>query len=649
MPTKIPEFILRNMFVKDSLSATDSGFQFAIKDTYAPATVLSFGLSVGGQAIPPEQVTLQIADGEPSEADTISADTPFALPVNQELQVVVRDHPIGAGDLRLSVETREVGLLAFSVKAQPATAKPRRYPRESFFKRLLTKQIHGEAVVDLDDVLGEINPNVYGHFVEHLENCVYGGIFTPDGSELNADVTALVKALRPPLIRYPGGNFASGYHWEEGIGPKDQRPIHEDKAWHTLDSNQVGTDEFLAFCEEVGAEAFLVVNDGSGTPEEAARWVAYCNDPLNTEQGSRRAANGHPEPYNVKLWGLGNEVWGEWQIGHTDAAGYVERIKPFITAMRAADPEIELVAVGLDMQPGDPRGAEEWNRTVLEGIGEQIDYISFHVYQPDETGYREQYNEEALYHSLIAAPYDTEDAIRRMADLINEVVPNRQISVALDEYNVKLPPEPGARSMHDLTYTQRDGLYVAGMLNAFHRQCRTLQIANIALLVNTLPLIVKPADQPAFATPLYFPYKLYSQMEPEVLSIAYWSPVFHADALGENIISRNQVPYIEFTATRSADRERLVLGITNRHPLKSARVMVNLKGEDGEDYRAVSAQMMTGPDPLAENTADAPDTVGIVNIKPPRARFAWMDVEIPRASLMVVVLEKKGYRTNYNI
>jgi alpha-N-arabinofuranosidase len=629
------------MFVKGSLTPTESGFQFAIKDTYAPATVLSFGLTVDEQAVPPGQITLQIADEDPVQGEAIGAETPFALPVNQELKVTVRDQALGSSALRLSVETREAGLLEFSIKAQPEVKKARRYPRENIFKRLLSNQIHAEAVVDLDDVLGKINPNIYGHFVEHLENCVYGGIFTPDGSNMNEDVVALVKALKPPLIRYPGGNFVSGYHWEEGIGPKDRRPAHEDKAWHALDPNQVGTDEFMAFCKAVGAEPFLVVNDGSGTPEEAARWVAYCNDPPETAQGSRRAANGHPEPYNVKLWGLGNEVWGDWQIGHTDADGYVARIKPFIAAMRAADPEIKLVAVGLDMQPGDSLGAEEWNRTVLQGLGDRIDYLSFHVYQPDESGYREQYDEEALYHSLIAAPYSTEDAIRRMASLIKKMAPDRQIGVALDEYNVKLPPEPGARSMHDLAYTLRDGLYVAGMLNAFHRQCDTLQIANIALLVNTLPLIVKPADQPAFATPLYFPYQLYSQMEPEVLSVAYWSPVFYAEGLGENISSRNQVPYIEFTATRSADGKRVVLAIANRQPLKSAKVMVNLKGKGNRNYHAVAAQMMTGADPLAANTAGAPDTVGIVNVKPPQVRFAWMDVEIPRASLMVVVLEKK--------
>lgn len=641
MASKIPEFILRNMFVKGNLVPQGTGFQFAIKNTYAPATVLGFALELDGQPVPSEQIQLQLDDAEPVNAGGVSAEAPFALPVDRELQVIVSDHSIGQGELRLSVDTKEVGMLSFGVKTQPTAKKVTRYPRENLFKRIISVHLHGEAVINLDDVVGEINPYIYGHFVEHLENCVYGGLFTADGSALNQDVVELVKAIHPTQIRYPGGNFASDYHWEEGIGPKDQRPTHYDRAWHVEDSNQVGTDEFLSFCEGVGADPYLVVNDGSGTPEEAARWVAYCNDPASTEQGARRAANGHPEPYNVKLWGLGNEVWGEWQVGHTDAAGYVARIKPFINAMRAVDPEIKLVAVGLDMQSGDALQAEEWNRIVLEGIGDQIDYLSFHVYQPDENGYREEYDPAALYHSLLSAPHSVEDAIRGMAQLIEDVVPEREIGVALDEFNVKLPPEPGARSMHEQAYTLRDGLYVAGMLNAFHRQCDTLQIANLALLVNTLPLIVKPEDGPAYPTPLYFSFKLYSRMESQYLSTAYWSPVYQAERLGSNISDRNQVPYIDFTATRSPNGERVVIGVINRHPLKSGRAMINLKGEGERDYRAVEALVMTGSDPLAVNTAEAPDTVRIEAIRPPKVRFAWMDLDLLRASVTVVVLEKK--------
>ncbi len=532
-------------------------------------------------------------------------------------------------------------MLSFSIKTDVAVTAQVKYPRENIFKRLFRKPIRSQMVIELDQVVGEINPHVYGHFVEHLENCVYGGVFSKDGASVNEDVLTLVKALKPPNIRYPGGNFASDYHWEEGIGPKDQRPVHTDRAWHVQDPNQVGTDEFLQYCEAVGAAPFLVINDGSGTPEEAARWVAYCNDPATTPMGKKRAENGHPEPYGVKLWGLGNEVWGEWQIGHTDAAGYVERIRAFIDAMRAVDPEIKLVAVGLDQLEGDPRNATEWNQTVLEGLGDAIDFLSFHVYQPSEEGYQESYDPARLYHSIVAAPHSTEEAIKRMADLIKNVVPGRKIGIALDEYNVKYPPQPGARSMHDLVYTLRDGLYVAGMLNAFHRQCEDLQIANIAMLVNVLPLIVKPEGQAAFPTPLYFPFLLYSKMESQVLSVKHWSPTFAAQGLGLNISPQPQVPYVDVTVTSAADGSRVVLGLLNRHPLKDASLMIGLKGEDQKSLKTTESWLMNGPDPLAANTADAPDVVKVTQEKPPALRFGWIDCRLPPASLQVLVLEQR--------
>ena len=641
MPTKIPEFILRNMFVRGSLQPLADGFTFQIKDTYAPATVTAFGLEVDGQAVSPAAIRLKLEGDQPVQTVEINSDNPFALPVNRVLDVFVDSHPLGEGRLRIKVETREVGTLSFTIRAETTGDLPKRYPRRNFFKRLFPIPLKSEALVYLDEVVGEIDPRIYGHFVEHLENCVYGGVFTADGDALNSDVTTLVKALHPPVIRYPGGNFASDYHWEEGIGPKDQRPVHTDRAWHVDDSNRVGTDEFMAFCEEVGAAPFLVINDGSGTPQEAVQWVAYCNEPADGPSGAKRAANGHPEPYHVKLWGLGNEVWGEWQVGHTDAAGYVARSLPFIEAMRQVDPEIKLVAVGLEMLDGDPLGAEAWNRTVLEGLANRIDYLSFHTYQPSEEGYQAHYDPEKLHHSIVSAPHSTEDAIRRMAQLIREVVPDRDIGIALDEWNVKLPPSPGARSMHDLTYTLRDGLYIAGMLNVFHRQCKDLKIANIALLVNTLPVIVKPQDSPAFPTPLYFPFRLYREMESNVLEVTHWSPFFHAEGLGLNITERERVPYLDLTATCSKDRSRLVMGVTNRHPFRKARMMINLRGEDPEGYRGTEAWLMSGTDPLAVNTENAPDSIGIRKVKPPAVHFAWLDLELPPASLMVFVLEKK--------
>jgi alpha-N-arabinofuranosidase len=637
---KIPEFILRNMFVKGSFKLTESGFSFQIRDTYAPATVTGFRLEVNGQPVPLESIQLILEGGESNPAVNISPETPFALPVNVALDVIVQGTSGSEEGLRISVDTREAGTLSFTVKAGQKASQPTRYPKGKFWKQILAPVFTGQAVVHLDSVTGEIDPRVYGHFVEHLENCVYGGIFTLDGREMNADVVEWIEAMKPTIIRYPGGNFASDYHWEEGIGPRDQRPVHYDRAWHREDLNQVGTDEFMAFCEAVGAEPFLVINDGSGTPEEAARWVAYCNAPVDTEMGAKRAANGHPEPYGVKVWGLGNEVWGEWQVGHTDAAGYVQRIKPFITAMRAVDPEIELVAVGLDMLAGDPHHAEAWNRTVLEGIGDQVDHLSFHVYQPSEEGYQAEYDPEELYHNIISAPYSVEDAIRRMRLLIEEVVPNRKIGIALDEYNVKYPPRLEAHTMHEQAYALRDGLYIAGMLNMFHRQCRVLKIADLALLVNTLPAIVKPENGPAFPTALFFPFMLYSHMEKQVLEATTWSPDFAVKGLGLNISPRNNVPYLELTVTRSEDGRRLTLGIANRHPQRDAKVMVNLKGEGEPVYKSKEAWLMLGKDPLAVNTPAEPENIELYTTKPPVVRYGWLDFPLPKASLMVITLEQ---------
>lgn len=639
MAPRIPEFILRNMFVKGSFTPFEGGFSFQIKDTYAPATVTGFSLEVNGKPIPSESIQLQLADAEPCPATAISPETPFALPVNQVLKVTVHERSNSEENLRICVDTREVDTLSFSIKAGIKKAPVTRYPKGNFWKRLLAPAFTGQAVVQLDSIIGEVDPRIYGHFVEHLENCVYGGIFTEDGNQMNADVVELVKLMKPTIIRYPGGNFASDYHWEEGIGPREKRPTHYDRAWHREDTNQVGTDEFMAFCETVGAEPFLVINDGSGTPEEAARWVAYCNAPAETKMGSKRAGNGHPEPYHVRLWGLGNEVWGEWQVGHTDAEGYVQRIKPFISAMRTADPEIELVAVGLDMLPNDPHGAESWNRTVLEGIGDQMDYLSFHIYQPSEEGYQEEYDPEVLYHNIISAPYSVEDAIHRMALLIKEVVPDRKIGIALDEYNVKLPPQPGAHSMHDLDYALRDGLYIAGMLNMFHRQCNNLKIANLALLVNTLPVIRKPETSPAFPTALFYPFMLYSNMQKQVLEVLTWSPEFSATGLGLNIAPRDKVHYLDMSATRSDDGKQLTLSITNRHPLREAKVMIYLKGEAAPVYKSKEAWLMVGKDPLAANTATTPDNVELYSTKPPVVRFDWLDFTLPPASLMVITLE----------
>ncbi|HOU24286.1 MAG TPA: alpha-L-arabinofuranosidase C-terminal domain-containing protein [Anaerolineae bacterium] len=632
----IPEFILRKLYVPGSLKSTAEGFTFCLLNTFAPATVTGMGLRVGSQEVAPSDLEVRIEAQEPVFASALSAEKPAPLPVGKLVTVMVRGRAYGGERLRLSVDTREAGLLSFGLQPEEgrAAAPPHRVWR---LPRWLQRPLKAQVEVDGAAVIGRIDRRVYGHFVEHLERCVYGGVWSEDGTTLRQDTLQLIQALKVPVVRYPGGNFASGYHWEDGIGPRERRPRRLDMAWNRWDSNAVGTDEFLDFCRKADTEPFLVVNDGSGTPEEAARWVSYCNDGPETSLGALRALNGHADAYGVSLWGVGNEVWGQWQIGHTGAKDYAARLIQFVERMRQADPGIRIVAVGdgpLTDEPNDP--ARLWNDEVLRQAGGLIDYLSFHIYQPNQEGWQETYDLQQLHHTVCAAPLDVERIVQRMAGHIGAVAPGRDIKVALDEWNLWLSPPPGAETMHRLIYTQRDALYIAGMLNVFHRCCRELSLANLAQLVNVLPLIVTD-EQRAVPTALYFPFWMYREMEPVALRVNASGPVFASQALG-NINAHQDVPYLDLTATRDEGNARWVLGAVNRHPDRPMDVVMRLRGvPQGAGMRIW--QMATS-DPLAANTLEAPNTLSVREVPPQQAhlRDGELRCRLPAASVTVIAL-----------
>jgi alpha-N-arabinofuranosidase len=224
--------------------------------------------------------------------------------------------------------------------------------------------------VDAETVLHRIDPKIYGTFIEHLGRAVYGGIYE-EGSPLSdeegfrKDVLQAGKAWGIPVFRWPGGNFASGYHWMDGVGPKASRPRRYNAAWYEEESNRFGTHECIAYCRKLGAEPYFCINMGTGTAEEASNWVEYCNGTGDTYFANLRRKNGQEQPFNVKYWGLGNEVYGEWQIGHKDAEDYAKLALETAKLMKWVDPEILLVACGSDRraQPGD---STDWNRVVIE-------------------------------------------------------------------------------------------------------------------------------------------------------------------------------------------------------------------------------------------------------------------------------------------
>ncbi|MDQ8202186.1 hypothetical protein [Pelagicoccus sp. SDUM812003] len=274
-----------------------------------------------------------------------------------------------------------------------------------------TESSPAQITVTIDDATAEISPLIYGQFIEHLGRAIYGGIYDEDSplSDRNGfrkDVLEKIRNLNTPLFRYPGGTVTKIYHWEDGIGPKDERPVRRNLIWGGEDSNRFGTDEFMAYSDSIGAEPFLAVNMSTGTAEEASYWVEYCNADGNSYYANFRRANGHAAPYNVKYWGLGNEEAAEPDAGVLqDPNDYVEKAWYYAKLMKLQDPNIEFIMVGHD---------EHWNQTILEGLDPIADYLSLHLYASSQG--------DSPY-SLFASVASMEEKVKTTAAQIKTLTP----------------------------------------------------------------------------------------------------------------------------------------------------------------------------------------------------------------------------------
>jgi len=425
------------------------------------------------------------------------------------------------------------------------------------------KLLENKGFVDASAVLGRLDKRCYGQFIEHLGKCIYGGIWVGEDSEIpnqkgfRLDVLKAIKDLQSRIIRWPGGNFSSGYHWLDGVGPREKRPKRFDMAWGAEEPNVFGTDEFLEWCRLVDAEPFIVVNAGNGTPEEAARWVEYCNLNGNTYYASLRRKYGHPEPYRVKIWGIGNELYGRWQIGFcVDGAECARRTIEFANEMRKTDPDIKLVAVGCE----DP----EWNLEMIKNAGEYFDYLSVHIYIRGGKSYRE----------LAAVSLDMERRLRNVYGLIQSARKKYHISkdirLAFDEWNVWYPEAKAP--LHEQVTSIRDGVFTGTVLNALHRLCREVPIGGFAQTVNVLPLIIASDDGRIVLTPQYLVFKLYGANTGDfVLKTAVDTDHYASSELNE------PVPFIDFSATITEDRKTIYLHIVNRHETEASEMEVSFR------------------------------------------------------------------------
>jgi alpha-N-arabinofuranosidase len=458
--------------------------------------------------------------------------------------------------------------------------------------------------IDIDRTIGEINKNLYGNFVEHLGRCVYGGIYDPESDQADSngfrkDVIEAVKGLDVSLIRYPGGNFVSNYHWLDGVGP--ERTPRMELAWARLETNKFGTNEFVKFCREVGTEPYFAVNMGTGTIEEAQRWVEYCNVKEGPYYAELRRKHGYPEPYNIKYWSLGNEMDGFWQMGHLNAEDYSKKAREAAKLMRLTSPGIKLIATGSsNYRPGaDP---DYWNSTVLHELRDVVDYIALHIYVG---------NPQDNYYNFLSTPLVCEERTKVVRGMILEEMIKADrgdrdpIYIAWDEYNVWYRARGGefARGTRALEehYDLEDALVIAEFMNVFVRNADIVKMANMAQLVNVIAPIFTNGKT-LFKQTIYYPLQLFSRnvkgtsLDVFVDCDTYDTERFNI-GLGEATTIRKNVPYLDVSA--AYDNGQVTICVVNRH--KDKAITAEIISQQGRFEGPMKVFEVNGPDIKAMN------------------------------------------------
>lgn len=471
-------------------------------------------------------------------------------------------------------------------------------------------------IVDSSRRVAPLERRLLGAFIEHLGRAIYGGIFDPnsklsDPNGFRKDVTEEVRRLGVPIIRYPGGNFVSGYNWLHGVGPKQDRPRVLDRAWNTLDSNQFGTNEFIAWCRMVGAEPLLAANLGPGTPETAAALVEYCNLERGTTWSDLRRRQGIEAPHRVKVWCLGNEMDGPWQIGHMPADEYGRKAADAARQMRVVDPSVQLIACG-SSGPFMPTYLE-WDRQVLEGCYNEVDGISLHRYfsNTQETG-----GDTRKFLALnLTMDRQIEDVIAVCDFVRTRKRSNKKLWLSFDEWNVWYRErngdgrrQEGPRLLEEV-YNLEDALLVGGILNTLLRHADRVAIACLAQLVNVIaPLVTN--ENGVLKQTIYHPYAWALQYaRGHVLDLFLESPAYEVEGLGS-------VPYFDVAGTVDTANGRVSLFILNRDLEKSREL--DVVWHEGAPSRVLVSQVLTGPDLKAFNSFDKPNHVVPQPLEPPR-------------------------------
>lgn len=497
------------------------------------------------------------------------------------------------------------------------------------------------ATVTVDPAfrVAPVRRRTFGSFVEHLGRCVYTGIHDPghptaDADGFRGDVIDLVRELGISTVRYPGGNFVSGYRWEDGIGPVDRRPARLDLAWHSTEPNTVGVDEFMRWAAKAGVEPMLAVNLGTRGVAEAIDLLEYCNIARGTAWSDLRRANGTPEPHGVRMWCLGNEMDGPWQTGHKTPQEYGRLAAETARAMRQVDPGLELVACGSSSSSMPTFG--EWERIVLTETYEQVDFISAHAYYWEKDG-----DLASFLGSAVNMDHFVEDVVAT-ADAVRAAGRHtKRINISFDEWNVwyldgqaSKPPTgddwPVAPILLEDRYTVADAVVVGSLLISLLRHSDRVTAASLAQLVNVIaPIMTEPGGR-VWKQTTFHPFALTSRhARGDVLRVEIDTPSHHTAEHGDT-------PLVDAVATYDAASGEVAVFAVNRSLTETVTVEIDVRSLG--DLELVEAVTLAHEDPYA--TSSVEDDTTLVPHPNPTAQVtgARVRVEVPPVSWSMVRL-----------
>ncbi len=483
------------------------------------------------------------------------------------------------------------------------------------------------VVLDRQYTIASVDERLFGSFIEHLGRAVYGGIFQPDHPSADeqgfrTDVLDLVRELRVPTVRYPGGNFVSGYNWEDGVGPREDRPRRLELAWQAVETNQVGVNEFVDWCRKAHTDVMMAVNLGSRSADAARSLVEYCNHPKGTYWSDLRRSHGWEMPHAIKTWCLGNEMDGSWQIGHKTAQEYGRTAVEAAKVMKWVDPSIELVVCG-----SSNRGMPEfpqWEATVLEHTYDLVDYISLHTYYGNRDGDTANFLARSLdmdaFIESVTAVCDFVKAKKRSRKTINLSFDEWNVWFHSNEETAAIEPWSTAPPQLEDVYTHEDAVLVGCMLISLLKHADRVKIGCLAQLVNVIAPIMADSQGGAWRQTIFYPFlhaSLYGRgtvLQPIVNSPKYDTKDF------------SEVPLLEMVPVFLEDNEELTLFLVNRDLENTLPLEVTLGGF--EDYGLLEHVVLRHDDPKATNTRNRPN-----NVVPQRSASSQVDAGTVTASL----------------